>query len=144
MSWKKGVMLTPVSEKSKLERSEKRVDLGHAIHIGSSPCPGHKPIRTPSLMGFCFFSVGGLDLFLTPNGHNMDSRYKGLFSYENKLKKEYLLTSTNETKVHLDSTGIPLIKKNKKQNTVRKEDDCLENKMAVTRVWNFVEIPLMR
>lgn len=95
-------------------------------------------------MGFCFFSVDGLDLFLTPNGHNMDSRYKGLFSYENKLKKEYLLTMTNEIKVRLDSTGIPLIKKNKKQSTLRKEDDCLENKMAVIRVWNFVEIPLIQ
>ena len=95
-------------------------------------------------MGFCSFSVDRWDLFLTPNGHNMDSRYKGLFSYENKLKKEHLLTTTNEIKVHLDSIGILLIKNNKKQNTLMKENDCLESKMAVTRVWNFMEIPLMQ
>lgn len=72
----------------------------------------------------------------------MDSRYRSLF-YENKLKKVYLLTTVIAIKVHLDSNGIPLIKKkSRKQNILMKENDGLESKMVVTRVWNFKEILL--
>lgn len=79
---------------------------------------------------------------LSPSGPHVDTTWTlGLqvhFSYENKLKKEYLLTATNEIQVHLDSAGIPLIfflLKAKKQNTLKKENgshkslECYGNSM---------------
>lgn len=113
------------------------MDLGHTV--GSGPCTGAMP-RTLGL-GFisnlwndrCFHVFNSL---LTSNGYNKNSRFKILFSYENKLKKQFLLTTTNEIKVHLDSTRMPLIKKKKaKPKTFsQKSDDSLESKMAIIRV----------
>ncbi|KAB1254697.1 POU domain; class 2; transcription factor 3 [Camelus dromedarius] len=74
-----------------LDRVQKSVALHAGTQVWGVGLEDPKP-------GFHSFFVDELELLLTPNGHNGDPRWKGLFPYENKLKKDYLLTTTNEIK----------------------------------------------
>lgn len=72
------------------------------------------PLGPQAWVPFPFHGQVGVRITPDPNRHKLDSRYRSLF-YENKLKKGYLLTTVNAIKAHLDSNGIPLIKKKKQK-----------------------------